>query len=239
MNLPMLPSQTTALNTIVSPSMTPFASPPTITAWISNPEGGPKDACTTDRHHISFPVWAFIIFIALFVKLLIGRIRVAWELEMSQAKAACLESEQALNSFVANTKEATIATNPLTILEKHEIREQVWAETYQQDASRLMKIRALAEDANNALVLHKSTVHYRERSASEEGYVREGGYSRAANFIHRMLQREFERKYGVLSFQITTDAEGKYIPSPLYGPDKSLQESERWFEEGDGIQILM
>ncbi|KAF7871609.1 hypothetical protein EAF04_003716 [Stromatinia cepivora] len=241
MNLPTLPSQTTTLNTMMSPSMTstPPASPPTTTAWISHPEGDPKDACTTDRDYISVPIWAcilFILFIALSIELLIDRIGVAWELETSQQRVACLESGQALNRLVAG---ATVAANPrpLSLLEKRDIWEQAWAETYQQDASRLMRIRSLAENANNALVLHNSTVHYKESSAGEGGC--EGGYSRAANFMCGMLQREFERKYGVLSFQIQTDAEGKYMPGPLYGPDKSLQESERWFEEGEETHSVM
>lgn len=170
-NLPTLPSKTTTSNTMESPFTTPCAFPPTMTAWIIKPEGGPKDDCTTGVNHVSVPIRAFILFIALFVEISIGRIRAAFDLAESRAKASRLQSGQALDSSVANVKEATTAKNRSEISEKHEIRKQVWNETYQQDASRMMKIRALAKDAKDTLVLRRSRIHNKERPPSEERYV--------------------------------------------------------------------
>lgn len=86
----------------------------------------------------------------------------------------------------------------------------MFQEQYQHDASRLIKVRALAQDASNAI--------YMERGVDDMS-----GCAEAWKQIHHMLVEEFIERYGEVPSQICEDGEGKFGPVPRYRGEDDIR----------------
>ncbi|KAJ8065934.1 hypothetical protein OCU04_005032 [Sclerotinia nivalis] len=147
-------------------------------------------ATTTNRWRVSMPTVTLVALILLEIILIIFLSISRFELSKTRAQADCLEYEK-IHRFEEGLKS---------------YRQKIWEENYQQDASRVVKIRTLAQDSI-AAVNPESRVYYM------------AGFAAAMKEVHHILIEKFVERYGTPPSQIEEDREGKFGPVPRYRPE--------------------
>ncbi|KAF7861951.1 hypothetical protein EAF04_007832 [Stromatinia cepivora] len=193
-----LPSNTATLRPMTSSSINSLISLPTAIVSILNTTNanttcGHSYKTTTDCSRDTMSTWIHISYmllsIALFIHFLISRF------ELSKPKTQ-----------ISIPKYGNIKQEKEGLSHEHAVRSQIWEEkeNYQKDASRMVKIRTLAQDSSNAID-PESKVHFMTE------------YAAAKKNEHLMLIEEILENYRVLPSEIEeVMEEGRYQPVPRY-----------------------